>query len=263
MTTVTTNANAKKNAKTKTAAPKKTSTKKSAPVAAPAVDAPVLSQAQTIVAKLFDAVTARVQFLRDNSLVVSSEFKGIIDHLDPQGSSYKGFVRSIEQCNARVSFNTLTSIIGKAKPARGNDADYVQAKVVEKIIKLVKGIGFNDFRILDNHTRSLLINTTINAQRITSKVAFATLVKVEFDALDNQDFRMKARNNYTAGTGSTQLSSSREMMRIMGLSDSAKGKRDADFTFTDDAQALFNERFEAIAKLTGAEQGEAESEEQE
>ncbi|MDR9847045.1 hypothetical protein [Herbaspirillum huttiense] len=218
-------------------------------------------RAETIVSKLFDAITARVQTLRDNGLVVSSEFKGIIDHLDPQGSSYSGFVKAVDNCKKRVEFDTLISIVGKAKPARGNDDAYVQAKVIEKIIKLVKGIGFNDFKILDNHTRSLLINTTVNNARITSKVAFATLVKVEFDALDpSQGFKLKARNNYTAGTGSTQLSSSREMLRIMGLSESAKGKRDADFTFTDDAHALFNERFEAIAKLTGSDASEAHEE---
>lgn len=204
-------------------------------------------KAETIVAKLFNAVSARVQTLRDNNEHVASEFKKILEHYAPEGKHYRSFVACVETVRDHIDFDQLLKIIGKAKMQGANDAQYMQAKVIEKVNKFITGLGQKDFRLLDNHSRSLVINAMLNGKRLTSKAAFATLVKIEWG--EDISEILRARNNYTAGTGSTQLSSTKEMMRILKLSDGIKGAKNAEFAFNEVAETLFVERFEQVAKL--------------
>lgn len=204
-------------------------------------------KAETIVSKLFNAVTARVQALRDAELVVSSEFKKILDHYAPEGKHYRSFVACVDTVRDVIDFDLMLKIIQKHKPQGANDAQYMQAKTIEKVNKFITGLGQKDFRLLDNHTRSLVVNAMLNDKRLTSRAAFASLVKVQWSEEISEVLR--ERNNYTVGTGSTQLSSTKEMMRTLKLSDGIKGSKSADFTFSVEAETLFIERFEQIAKL--------------
>jgi hypothetical protein len=206
---------------------------------------------ETIVGKLFDAMNTRIQTLKDNEQTVSVEFKSILAHFNPEGDSYRAMIHAVENTKTFFDFSTLLSVASKAKPNKGHDAQYVQAKALVKIINFAKAFAQKDFRILDNHTRSIMINTMVNNGVISSRTAFATLVRVEYDALESQDEKISARNNYTAGTGTTQLSSTRELFRIFGLTDGIKGARDAQIVFTDETKSALIEHFAPIAKKLG------------
>lgn len=217
---------------------------------------------ETIVAKLFDAMNVRIATLKENEQTVSVEFKSILAHFNPEGDSYRAMLHAVENTRTFFDFSTLLSIASKAKPAKGHDAGYVQAKALVKIINFAKAFAQKDFRILDNHTRSIMVNTMVNNGIISSRTAFATLVRVEYDALESQDERLAMRNNYTAGTGTTQLSSTRELFRILGLTESIKGARDAQIVFTDDTKAALIEHFDPIAKKLGIEAVDVEENEE-
>lgn len=212
-------------------------------------------KSETIVAKLFAAMTERRAALVAGDFVVSDEItkkNGLLDNFSPEGNSYRGFLQAVENTKSIFDFAPLIKIAAKHKPNGSNDAQYIQAKAFEKIVKFVKAFGFKDFRMLDNHTRSITMNAMVNNGAISSRFAFASLVKVEFDALESQDERLVMRNNYTAGTGSTQLSSTRELFRILGLTDGIKGAKDAPIVFTDEAKTALVQHFKPIAQKTGA-----------
>lgn len=211
-------------------------------------------KAETIVARLFAAMTARKQALLDGGFVVSTEItkkNGLLDNFNPEGNSYRQFLLAVEGTRNIFDYTTLLNIAAKAKQETANDANYIQCKTFEKIVKCVKAFGFKDARMLDTHSRAIIINTLVNNGVITSKNAFATLVKVEFDALDTQQ-TLKERHNYTPGTGSTQLSSTREMLRVLGLTDGNKGARDAAIELLPEAKQALLEHFDTIAKRVGA-----------
>jgi len=223
-------------------------------------------KAETIVAKLFAAMTERRAALVAGDFVVSDEItkkNGLLDNFNPEGNSYRNFLLAVENTKSIFDFDPLLKIAAKHKPNGSNDSQYVQAKALEKIVKFVKAFGHKDFRVLDNHTRSITMNAMVNNGAISSRSAFASLVKVEYDALESQDERLVMRNNYTAGTGSTQLSSTRELFRILGLTDGIKGAKDAPIVFTDEARTALVQHFAPIAVKTGIVVDTDESEETE
>lgn len=213
-------------------------------------------KAETIVARLFAAMQKRRQALIDGEFVVSAEIgtasKGIMSHLDPEGSNYRGFLHAVNQTKGFFDFEPLMNTIEKHKGANAQDSTYIQCKTIEKIIKFVKAFGHADFRMLDNHTRLILVNCMYNNGMISSRAGFATLCKVEFDALDTASAeRYFERSNYSHGTANAQLSSTKETFRVLGVTNGVKGERDAKITFSDEAKAAFVEHFAPLRKVLG------------
>lgn len=211
-------------------------------------------KSETIVAKLSEKMTVRKQWLLDNGHVVANEItkkNGLLDNFNVDGNAHREFVKAVEETKSIFDFGFMLSVIEKGKPSGSTDAQYMQAKTVEKIIKFVKAFGFKDFRMLDPHTRLIMFNAMYNNGIISSKGAFASLVKVEFDMHDSASGEIiKQRSGYSPGTGSAQLSSTRELFRILGLCESVKGAKDAAIIFTDEAKAALIEHFDPIAKAS-------------
>lgn len=203
-------------------------------------------KAETIVSKLANAVIARNDARLAEGTKPESEFKKIRDLYLPEGQNYRSFVNAVESVRGAVDFDMMIKIIQKHKPAGANDSTYMQAKVIEKINKLIFALAQGNFKQADTHSRSLMVNALLNG-KLCARAAFATLCKVNWSEEITET--LKERNNYTSGTGSTQLSSTKELMRILKLSDSVKGTRNADFTFNETGRALILERFEEVAKL--------------
>lgn len=203
-------------------------------------------KAETIVARLFASVTDRVKALRDEDKHIPAEFKMIQDHLNPEGKSYRAMLHAVEQTKSIFDFEPLMNCIGKHKMNGANDASYLQAKTIEKVIKFVKAMGNRDFRMLDNHTRSLIVNTMVNNGCISSLAAFATLTKVDSEEISEI---IRARNSYSHGTANSQKGSSRELFRIMGVTTGIKGAKGEGINLTDAAKQAFAEHFEQVAKL--------------
>ena len=216
-------------------------------------------KAETIVNRLFAAMTERKQALIEGEFTVSVEFKGLLDNFSNEGKSYRQFLQAVENTKAIFDFEPLLKIASKHKPAGAHDPQYVQAKALEKIVRFTKAFGYKDFRMLDTHTRNIMFNTMVNNGIISSKGAFASLVKCEFDAFDDQSERIAYRASYTAGTGSTQLSSTRELFRMLGLTEGVKGAKDAPIVFTDTAKTALVQHFEPIAKKLGIAHDSADS----
>lgn len=208
-------------------------------------------KSETIVAKLANKMLVRKQWLLDNGHVVANEItkkNGLLDNFNAEGNAHREFLKAVENTKSIFDFGFLLNVIEKAKPAGSADSDYIQAKTIEKVIKFVKAFGFKDFRMLDPHTRLIMFNAMYNNGIISSKGAFASLVKVEFDILDNASGEViKQRSGYSPGTGSAQLSSTRELFRILGLCESVKGAKDAAIIFTDEAKHALIEHFDPIA----------------
>jgi hypothetical protein len=208
-------------------------------------------KSETIVAKLADKMTVRKQWLLDNGHVVANEItkkNGLLDNFTVEGNAHREFLKAVENTKAIFDFGFLLNVIEKAKPSGSADSDYIQAKTVEKVIKFVKAFGFKDFRMLDPHTRLIMFNAMYNNGVISSKGAFASLVKVEFDMMSEASGEvLKQRSSYSPGTGSAQMSSTKELFRILGLCDSVKGAKDAPIIFTDEAKHALIEHFDPIA----------------
>src|SRR5437762_14174374 len=117
-------------------------------------------KAETIVAKLFGAMTDRKQALLDGGFVVSDEIvkkNGLLDNFDPNGTAYREFLHAVDQTKSFIDFDYFINVVKKHKQARQNDPDYIQCKTVEKVLKCVKEFGFKDPRKRDNHTRVILV----------------------------------------------------------------------------------------------------------
>lgn len=214
-------------------------------------------KAETIVARMLDAALSRKAALIESGKNIPVELtrknSGIIANLDPEANSYREFLHAVNATKTFIDFSFFTSVLAKHHFSGANDALYVQCKTIEKVIKLIKAFGFKDARKLDPHSRLVLINTLVQNGVISSKNAFATLVRVEFDALDEQTvLRVRAPGNgYSPGTGNTQISSTREMLRILKLTEGVKGARDAEIVLLDESKAAMVQHFDEFAKYCG------------
>lgn len=211
-------------------------------------------KAETIVSRLFASTVARKQELVDSGSHVAAEFKMVLSHFDANGNDYRAFLSAVENTKKIFDFEPMMKMIGKSVKAGSNDSHYMQMKVVEKIVKFIKALGHKTFNASDIHTGNILMNAMINNGMIKSKTAFSCLVKCEFDALEDQSEKRdrKFMSNYTPGTGSTQLSSTREMFRILGITQGVKGAKDAPIIFTDEAKQAFIEHFDIVAMKVNA-----------
>lgn len=218
----------------------------------------------TIISKLFAASVTRKQALVDSGSIVAAEFKMVLNHFNPEGDSYRSFLQAVENTKTVFDFEPMMKNIGNLKTT-SNNPNYMQMKVVEKIIKFVKAFGYKDFSTFDPHTKNILMTTMLNNGVIKSKTAFSVLTKCTFDALEDQSDKRDRQymSSYSAGTGSTQLSSTRELFRILGVTNGIKGAKDQPIIFTDEAKSAFIEYFEIVAKKCnkGTEENEEENEE--
>lgn len=208
--------------------------------------------AKTIVAKLFDAMTARrAALVADGSHVADEITKrnGLLDNFDPQGSAYNEFVIAVEHVKQIFDFGHLLAHVGKHKKLKANDENYMQCKTVEKIVRFIKAFGHRDFRMLDPHTRVITLNALKNNGVISSKGAFCALTSLEMkDAIGET---LIDKRTYSAGTGSTQLSSTRELFRILGLTNGVKGARDAAIDILPEVKETLLQHFTDAAARIG------------
>lgn len=209
-------------------------------------------KAETVVAKLFEAMSARRQWLADNGHTVSSEItkkNGLLDNFDPQGNAYNEFKIAVEKVKPIFDFSFLLTVASKGKPSISNDTSYIQVKTFEKVVRFIKAFGHQDFRMLDPHTRIITINALKNNGIVSSKGAFCALTSLEMNEAITE--KLIDKSTYSPGTGSTQLSSTRELFRILGMCESVKGKKDAAIEFLPDTRAALLEHFESVASRIG------------
>jgi hypothetical protein len=130
--------------------------------------------------------------------------------------------------------------------AKGGEFIAVKAlvKIAHAMIALASGVS-SEF---DPYTRTICKNLAgkLKDDGITNKSALVSLSKaVTYDALDQQQ-HLSAQYNCSAGTATTQASSTRMMLRALGLCAVEKGKRG------DVTRVLPNERCAVLLTMFSA-----------
>jgi hypothetical protein len=182
--------------------------------------------------KFVEVMTARnaEQFSKDTETAINNATKGsaAIDAL------------MVQPIWAEVGKTLLKSIrIADAKQDKGA---FIAVKVLVKIVATMQALGQNRVAELDPYTRTIGANLC-KLNGVTNKSALVCLSSsIEYDALDQQQALSK-RYNCSANTAGTQASSTRMMMRALGICDVSKGKRGDVATLQD------NDRARAFVKL--------------
>ena len=203
-------------------------------------------KAETIANTIVSAFTARREAFKsmvDAGIkpVVSSEYSTIAKRIDGQS-----FIATIDKVRTMFDLQYFTRAIGNVEKKSGNDSDYMQLKSIEKVLKFFEAIALNDYKKLDGYTYYLLYNTLKNAGSLNAQACFITLSKRSMSE-DEISVVIKKFMNATPGTASTQTSSTKELLRCLGLTNHAKGQREVGIELTIDAQALIAEHFNSLA----------------
>ena len=204
-------------------------------------------RAEKIAKSLRDSTVARVENLRKDGEFVAPVFTQIV-----KSFSSDSFVRCIEKTEQILNYALFQSIIAKHKTGGSTDNSYLQAKTLVKVIKCIEGFANKNLSNFDTPSRDIIFNAMVNNGKISAKGCFATLARVEFDAMTVDSEILSKRNGYSTGTAQSQKSSSREMLRATGLIENGqKGKHNADLILLPHAQQSIGLYFEPIAKKLG------------
>lgn len=236
-TTTTKTAAPKKTAAAKTAAPKKTT--RSAKRIADNLDSGQVLQAQ-----FTEAVKARVATLeakkqQDPGTFIAVEWARITKHVqDPS------FARSLAMLHGALDLGFLLRILPNVD-TRGET--YVQAKTVEKIVKMIHAFALRDLSKLDGYQQQVIFNALYNGDALTIRAAQASLSRrVSNEGLSET---LKSRGTNTPGTATSQASQVREVLRLLGIAQVNKGARDDKLVMHEDKARVLREVFATVEDI--------------
>lgn len=149
---------------------------------------------------------------------------------------------AIDKCltDSKLDYQTLKHAFTSASITTDNAVDYVAQYAIEKIIKCVF-FGAGAETRLDKYSASIIANALLNNGRITSHGADRALVRfLGEDALANNDEVIKYCARVEMSTGSTQKSSTRQMMRFLGLGVITKKARNETIALSESGLQFFN-----------------------
>lgn len=139
--------------------------------------------------------------------------------------------------------------------AQQDKHNYIAVKVLIKLISTLYAMQHGHIDQLDNYTRIIGANLC-KLNDMTNKSNYVCLSKsVVYDELDRvQALSTRAGGKgYTVGTASSQAGQVRQVLRILGIADTVKGKRD------DTMILLNNDRAAMFAALYGRTLAEVET----
>ena len=211
---------AKKTATMKTATA--TAAKKTATATATKYDAK--TQQQNIV----KALLARAELVR-----VESEGKGFKECPSIKWSTeakifgQEHMLRSLEKFEIDLSYycNNLHNMT-KAK------SNFIAIYAMQKVRKAIESLAHNSEKGFDSYSRSILRNLA-SLQALSNDATQACLNDEQARNMRAKGVNVTAHVSVASSTASTQASSTREMLRMMGICNIAKGKHDDNMTFTD------------------------------
>lgn len=110
------------------------------------------------------------------------------------------------------------------------NGDFLAVYALQKVRKVLTALAQGLKSPLDPYTRTIAINLAHDAQN--NKSALVSLSKaIVFDEFDNQK-KITARYGCSAGTAGTQMSSTRQALRVLGIATVTKGKAQDEFMLT-------------------------------
>lgn len=149
------------------------------------------------------------------------------------------FTKALDGLFAKKTFAVIADrLIARAAIAnKAQDAQsFIAVKVLVKIVGASVAIAQKNTSTLDPYSETILRNL-IALQSIGNKTALMSLSKSIQYTDEDQQVALKARYNCSAGTASTQASSTRMMLDALEICEVMKGKKGDVIMFKDNARA--------------------------
>lgn len=192
---------------------------------------------------LVAAVSVRVEKLTTAGSHVAVEWAGITKTLQTEG-----FANQLALLNGGIDLAPLVRMLPLLK-GETVPVNYVQAKSVQKMLKVIDAFASQSGAAMGDYTVQVLYNALHNGGSLSLNGAQASLSRRVSN--EGSSETLATRGNYTPGTASAQASQVREVVRVLGIGSTVKGKRN-------DTLTLDPARVEALRAILGI---EAKSEE--
>jgi hypothetical protein len=141
--------------------------------------------------------------------------------------------------NGFTSPESLVTLANAIKTGTKGSENYVALKVITKIRDCIYALATKQKSELDPYTNSILFNLTKN-ETLTNKSGLMSLTKTVVYSETEQVQNVRALLNVSENTATTQLSSSRQMLRFLDICNVIKAKKNDAISFkqNDKAQAI-------------------------
>lgn len=135
------------------------------------------------------------------------------------------FSRQIDKCIEKGLFTTeqMQTLSTDLAVTQESDNRFIGLKVIKKIRDAIEALALDQKSDFDKYTNSILYNLCKN-QELSNKSALVSLSKSIEYTQDEQEAHIVKLINCAPSTASTQASSSRMMMRALGLANVTKRK---------------------------------------
>ncbi len=117
-----------------------------------------------------------------------------------------------------------------------NANDFIAVKVLVKIVSTSVAIAQKNTSTLDPYSK-VIIQNLIALQKVNNKTALVSLSKEITYTEEDQQQALKARYTCSAGTASTQASSTRMMLEALDICEVQKGKKGDVISFKENDRA--------------------------
>ena len=151
----------------------------------------------------------------------------------------KRFEKALDGLFTKKAFHAIAEkliarceIANKAQSAN----DFIAVKVLVKIVSTSVAIAQKNTSVLDPYSK-VIIQNLIALQSVSNKSALVSLSRSIEYTDEDQQVALKARYNCSAGTASTQASSTRMMLEALDICDVQKGKKGDVISFKDNDRA--------------------------
>lgn len=151
----------------------------------------------------------------------------------------KRFEKALDGLFGKKAFHAIAEKLLKrveiANKAQ-NANDFIAVKVLVKIVSTSVAIAQKNTSTLDPYSETIIKNL-IALQQVNNKTALVSLSRsIEYTEADQQQ-AIKTRYNCSAGTASTQASSTRMMLEALDICDVQKGKKGDVISFKENDRA--------------------------
>ncbi len=141
-----------------------------------------------------------------------------------------------------------------------NANDFIAVKVLVKIVSTSVAIAQKNTSTLDPYSK-VIIQNLIALQKVNNKTALVSLSKEITYTEEDQQQALKARYTCSAGTASTQASSTRMMLEALDICEVQKGKKGDVISFKENDRA--RSLIALFADVEGIDESEVEEENEE
>jgi len=198
---------------TKATTTKKATTKKAPPAAAAEING------QTLALSFIEAAKVR----QEARTAAGADCKTIIADINAFNDS--SFSRQLDKLVEKQYFtaDALAALASDMQVTSEKDNRFIGVKVITKIRTALEALALDQKSDFDKYTNSILHNLCKN-QELSNKSALVSLSKAIEYTQDEQEAHIVKLINCSPSTASTQASSSRMMMRALGLANVTKRK---------------------------------------